>query len=115
EVDDSIVATGSNTVDSSNRIPTACRGGQLLDLYGGIHEYGYELPSSGGTGYWLGQDVARAIAVRADGVSGYVLDRQGGLHEFGGAPAVIGTSWFPGEDQAVDIGLRPDGTSGWVL
>ena len=41
-------------------------------------------PDAGPT-LWPGWEIARAVAVRADGVSGYVLDGYGGLHPFGGA------------------------------
>ena len=34
------------------------------------------------TAYWPHWDVARAIALRADGTAGYVLDAYGGLHPF---------------------------------
>jgi hypothetical protein len=40
---------------------------------------------------------------------GWVLDAYGGLHPFGGAPAIVGTGWWPGEDLARGI------AGGWVV
>ena len=55
-----------------------------------------------------------AIALRADGASGYVLDGWGGVHPFGGAPAATGAPSWPGQDIAKALTLRSDGR-GWVL
>ena len=60
-------------------------------------------------------DLARAVALRADGVSGYTLDAYGGIHAFGGAPARSTDAYWPGWDIARGIALRADGVSGWVL
>jgi GH25 family lysozyme M1 (1,4-beta-N-acetylmuramidase) len=57
---------------------------------------------------------ARDVAVRGDG-SGYALDGWGGIHPFGGAPAVAGAPSWPDWDIARRIALRPDGVSGYVL
>jgi hypothetical protein len=65
-------------------------------------------------GLFAGSDVRRAVAVRADGVSGYVLDGFGPLRAFGAAPAVASPSW-PGRDIARGVVLRADGVSGYVL
>jgi hypothetical protein len=60
-------------------------------------------------------DIARGIALRPDGVSGYVLDGSGGIHPFGGAPPFLTATYWPGMDIARGIALRPDGSSGWVV
>src|SRR5438270_99312 len=62
-----------------------------------------------------GGDAARGIALRADGVRGYVLDGSGGVHPFGGAPPLLVTAYWPGLDVARGIALRPDGRSAWIV
>lgn len=52
-------------------------------------------------------------AVVPDG--GYVLDGFGGLHPFGGAPAVAPGSYWQGWDIARAVVTRPDGRSGYVV
>ena len=59
--------------------------------------------------------IARRVLLRADGVSGFVLDGWGGIHPFGGAPVRTGTVYWPGWDIARGMVLRADGVSGWVL
>ncbi|MGZ4797666.1 MAG: polysaccharide deacetylase family protein, partial [Acidimicrobiia bacterium] len=55
----------------------------------------------------------RDVAVRADGRSGYTLDANGALHEFGGAPPILGSAMLP--HLARRVVLRSDGRSGYVL
>ena len=119
-------------------------GGYVLDGFGGLHPYGSSPPIPGGfqynTGdassraapgaYWQGWDIARAVVLRSDGTSGYVLDGFGGLHPFGGAPAIPGGyqydatdpnarsapgAYWHGWDIARGVVLRADGVSGYVL
>ncbi len=86
----------------------------VVDGYGGAHPVDspqlQTAPPS-----WPGWDIARGIALRPDGQSGYVLDGWGGVHPFGGAPAVTVTGYWRGWDIARGIVLRPDGQSGYVL
>jgi hypothetical protein len=58
--------------------------------------------------------VGRGIALRPDGVSGYVLDEHGNLWPFGKAPSVSVTATW-GTDYARAVVLRSDGVSGYVL
>ena len=76
------------------------------------------------TAYWPGWDIARKVAVFADGKGGLVLDGWGGLHPFGinGPPPVAETSialtgYWPGWSIARDVVLIPGngGHSGYVL
>ena len=48
-------------------------------------------------------DLARAVALRGDGTSGYVLDGYGGLHRFGGAPVLANGAVYPGHSVTSDI------------
>ena len=65
-------------------------------------------------GLFAGSDERRAVLLRSDGHSGYVLDGYGTLQPFGGAPGVATSSW-PGWDIARAAVLRSDGVSGYVL
>lgn len=56
---------------------------------------------------------ATVAAAVPDG--GYVLDGFGGLHPFGGAPAVAPGSYWPGWDIARGVVTRRDNASGYVL
>ena len=56
-----------------------------------------------------------AIVVARAGGGGWVLDGYGGVHPFGGAPAVTATGAWPGVDIARRIVLDDSGTRGWVL
>jgi hypothetical protein len=67
-----------------------------LDRWGGLHLTPGKAPVS--TLYRVGEDVARKVLVKswAKGQpSGYVVDLAGGLHAFGGAPAVQTVGYFP--------------------
>ena len=55
------------------------------------------------------------VALRAGGTSGYTLDAYGGIHAFGGAPAVTASAYWPGWNIARGIVLRADGQSGYTL
>jgi peptidoglycan/xylan/chitin deacetylase (PgdA/CDA1 family) len=57
----------------------------------------------------------RAAVARGDGRGGYTLDGYGGVHGFGGAPALAGGAAWPGWDIARAIALRSDGFGGYVL
>jgi hypothetical protein len=56
----------------------------------------------------------RDVAVRSDH-SGWVLDGDGTLTPFGGAPAAAIKATWPGRDVARALAVNPDGTSGYVL
>ena len=49
------------------------------------------------------------------GYPGYALDGWGGVHPFGGAPALSGASYVPGQDIHRGVVLRPGGLGGYVL
>jgi PKD repeat protein len=119
-------AAGSTSITHTITVKaaTALPGGYTLDGYGGLH------PFRAGTGtlpvmptggpYWNGWDIARGVAVAADGQNGFVLDGFGGLHPFrigGGAnPAVVtGGPYWNGWDIARGIALLPNGNGGYVL
>jgi hypothetical protein len=61
------------------------------------------MPAPLGTAYWSGWDIARGMWLLPGSASaGYTLDGWGGLHPFGGAPAV-GSAYWPGRDIAKSI------------
>ena len=75
-----------------------------------------------GAAHWS-DDVARGI-VLTDGlnglfVQGYTLDYSGGIHPFGGAPAVQRSALWPNQDMADSLVAwteAPHGSpGGWVL
>jgi hypothetical protein len=71
--------------------------GYTLDRWGGVHKFGTSAPATRITGYWPGQDVARRIVVTDwNAGKGYVMDLDGALHPFGGAPLVAGTPYWRG-------------------
>lgn len=86
--------------------------GYILDGYGGVHPVAGAPPVTI-TGYW-GQDLARGIVLRSDGISGYVLDAYGALWPFGGAP-VLKTTRTWSFDMARALVLQATGTGGYVL
>lgn len=45
-------------------------------------------------GYKVGQKISKELVLRADGVSGYVLDAYGGVTPFGSAPQVSTTVYW---------------------
>ncbi len=93
-------------------------GGVTLDGWGGVHPFatgGSPVPPVPAiTGYWQGCDIARGVVLApwatASSPAGYVLDGWGGIHPFGGAPAVGGNAYWPGWDIARGIVLLPDST-----
>ena len=77
-------------------------------------------------GFYSGQDIARDLELLPDSTvpygrlsEGYTLDGNGGIHAFGGAPAVTGGPSWPGWDIARDLVILPDSTitsvRGYVL
>jgi hypothetical protein len=97
---------------------TAVASGLVLDGWGGLHPFGNQAAPTTAP-YWTGWDIARGMALTADGSSGYVLDGWGGLHPFSTtsspAPTVRGGAYWTGWDIARGVGLLPDGTGGYVL
>ena len=76
-------------------------------------------PTSGGP-YWNGWNIARGVAVLADGTGGYVVDGYGGAHRFGigsgtPPPALTGAAYWNGWDIARGVALIPDGTGGYTI
>src|SRR6202043_345280 len=58
-----------------------------------------------------GQDLARGVVLCPDGVSGYILDAYGGIHQFGSA-SYLSTGWYnSGGDFGRGIVLRNDNGS----
>lgn len=111
---------GSQWVDVSFLWEPA-RGGYVLDGYGGLHSYN-GAPPARGLGWWPGWDIARGIAVRPDGQSGYVVDGWGAVFPFGvnpdAVPAPNATGYFHGRDVARGIVLDPadaTGSRGYVV
>jgi uncharacterized protein YvpB len=96
-------------------------GGWTLDGFGGVHSWGaapaisapsYSSdPRARAPVYWPNFDIARALVVLPDGVSGYVLDGYGGLHSFGAAPPLRAPVYWAGWDIArgLSISLNPAG------
>ncbi len=80
--------------------------GFVLDGYGGMHPFhpstdGSTMPALLSTTYWAGQDNARgAWFLPGSATAGYTLDLAGGLHPFGGAPAVPSYPYWAGTDLA---------------
>ena len=89
-------------------------GGQVLDGFGGLHNFGNATPITTGV-YWPGWAIARGFVMRSDQKSGYILDGFGGVHPFGGAPYVYVTGYWPNWNIANAIVLRQDGESGYVM
>jgi len=93
-------------------------GGYTLDGWGGVHPFavgGAALPATPVPGgYWQDWDIARGIVLApwatASAPAGYELDGWGGVHPFGGAPAVGGNAYWPGWGIARGIVLLPDST-----
>jgi uncharacterized delta-60 repeat protein len=98
--------------------------GYILDGFGGVHGFrvgaAADPAAVSGLPYFPGFDIARDLALTADGKGGYVLDGWGGIHAFKvGAgptpPAATGAPYFPGHDIARKLLLMPDGSGGYVL
>jgi PKD repeat protein len=119
-------AAGSTSITHTIvvKAATALPGGWTLDGYGGLHPFtagtGTNPPAVHGGPYWNGWDIARGLAVAADGKNGFIVDGFGGLHGFriGAGPnpaAVSGGPYWNGWDIARGIALLPNGTGGYVL
>ncbi len=90
-----------------------------LDAYGGTHSIPVApgLPLVSSPPAWNFK-IARGIALQHSGHpgAGYVLDGWGGIHPFGGAPAVTkSTGYWPGKDLTRGIVLLPNDTGGYVV
>ncbi|MEM7338569.1 MAG: DUF4214 domain-containing protein [Actinomycetota bacterium] len=86
--------------------------GYLLDASGRLRAVG-DAPGRRASGSNRPLDVA----LRPDGVSGWVLDARGTIHPFGGAPAVTidaPTRWAS-DRRPVAIEAGPVGRGGWVM
>ena len=97
-------------------------GGVTLDGWGGLHPFGGMTLNTTGAPYWSGWDIARSVAIRADGSGGWVLDGWGGIHSFGTAGPTTSAAYWPGWDIARAIvptshGIdgELDGVQGYVL
>jgi acid phosphatase type 7 len=65
--------------------------------------------------YWPGLDVARGIALRHNGPGGYVLDRDGYVHPYGGAPPLLASHTAPGGGFASNLTLVGSDAGGAVV
>lgn len=91
----------------------------VLDGWGGVHPAGNS-PALAISGYWEGFDIARGLALFADGSGGYTMDGFGGLFAVGSAPAITGGhNYWPGWDIARAVVMAPWATpaapAGWIL
>lgn len=68
-----------------------------------------------GAPYWPGWDIATGVALQHNGHGGYVLDGWGGLHAFGGAPALKPSKYVPGSVVAHNLALAGDDAGGVVV
>ncbi len=88
--------------------------GYVLNAFGAAHGFSTGAPIANATpAIWPGWRIARGIAVSEAG-KGYILDGFGGLHPFGGAPALAGLPYF-GWDIARGIVTTPDGGGGYTI
>jgi hypothetical protein len=89
--------------------------GYVLDMFGGIHEFGFAPPVRNAAHF--ASDMARGMvlmpASTRDHVAGYTLDGFGGVHPFGGAPPVQASAYWRGRDVARGLVLALGG--GYVL
>lgn len=89
------------------------RSGYVVDGWGAVFPFGTNVdtvPPPNATGYFVGRDVVRGIALDPadhNGSRGYVVDAHGGVHPFGGAAPVFGMGWFPGSDHIRGIVVNP--------
>jgi hypothetical protein len=73
-----------------------------------------------GAPYWPGRDIARGVAIRADGTGGYIADAWGGLHAFGIgantlAPPAADAPYWMGWKIVRGVAVLPDAVDGLVL
>ena len=102
---------------------SAQTGGVTLDGWGGLHPFGGFSLNTANRPWWPNWDIARAVAVRADGAGGWTLDGFGGIHAFGSAapintPVYWGPSWDIARAFVVtsrDAGGQLDGRQGYLL
>ena len=100
-------------VDNATRLYT-------LDGWGGVHAVGSSAAMTS-SGYWSGWDIARGMALFANGAGGYTLDGWGGVHNMGSAPPIgDGThAYWGGWDIARAVVLAPWATAanpaGWTM
>ncbi|MHB8571518.1 MAG: glycosyl hydrolase family 18 protein [Candidatus Dormibacteria bacterium] len=107
-------ASTAAAVGSSATLSNTFAGLYTLDGFGGVH--GVQSPPLSTSDYWPNWQIARGLAVRADGGGGYVLDGYGGLHPFGSATGPVQLQdYWNGWDIARDAALLPDGSGGVVL
>ncbi len=103
--------TPTPTPDNRNQVYT-------LDGWGGVHANG-NAPVLASGGYWPNWDIARGLALFADGSGGYMLDGWGGVHPVGKAPAIRSSGYWPNWDIARAIVLAPWASAGkpdgWIL
>jgi hypothetical protein len=105
------VTQATTTAGGAPSLPFASM--QAVDAYGGLDPVGS--PPAPVTAQWPGWPIVRGVAVARGGLGGYVLDGFGGIHPFGGEPALDAGTYWPGWDIARGIVLRADGHSGYVL
>lgn len=65
-------------------------------------------------GDWVPGALVRGVAA-APGGGGYTLDGFGGIHRFGGAPALLGRGYWPGWDIVRGIALDTTGAGGLIV
>ncbi len=117
---------GSSTTQRTITVlpATARTGGYTLDGFGGLHPFqvgnSAPPPAAKGGPYWKGWDIARGVAVLADGSGGYTLDGFGGLQPFQigtSAPPLATKSgpYWNGWDAARGVALMPDGSGGYLV
>lgn len=87
-------------------------GGVILDGFGGLHPFGGAVVNTNAAPYWPGWDIARAVAVRADGTGGWTLEGYGGIHNWGSAPQVATPGYWVGWDIARDMVMTSHGSDG---
>ena len=98
------------TVGSGATRPQPFRTAYAGSVYGAVAGIS-SLPAAGPA---LPGGLGRGVAA-APGGGGYVLDGFGGIHPFGGAPALAGTGYWSGWDITRGIALDPSGNGGLVL
>jgi uncharacterized protein YvpB len=97
-------------------------GGVRLDGWGGLHPFGGMPLDTRGGPYWGNWDIARSLAVRADGTGGWILDGFGGIHGFGAEPGISTPAYWSSWDIARamvvvsrDSNGQLDGRQGYLL
>lgn len=116
-----LLATAVSCAPSLAAVPVDNTGHlYTLDGYGGIHPVGSS-PALIPSAYWSGFDIARGLAMFADGGGGYTLDGWGGVHAFGSAPGISDGShaywrgWDIARAVALEAGSAPAAPAGYTL